>query len=374
MLAMQRILIAVSGLVLISGTGCVLPDPPVTTIWQKLGVPQGVIGLRDSLVNRRGNFPGLERKPPLLPIAAPQNLESPYEMIKVAAKVKQAEDLKKQKIKALKYLGTIGCGCYDKDGAIEAALLEALADCTPEVRIAAAEAIQSAVGECCCVDGCAQTCCTKKVQEKLAELAYGEKDGCYTEPNPEVRAAALAALTACPPLVDDAIIETEEVIPEVPDTETLPEASGTSTTSIHQGTGARTVSAAQTEGVYYEESVRVIPSPNNSPLVPSLHIQPEFEAPAADAEENVPEADEAGLIPAMIEMFDTAKGRVQIAFFDSYQIPVGTPMVIVSGGTELDVVVTSTSVGRVESGLTGEVPAMSRLASGDMIKIGILAN
>lgn len=369
MLAMQRILIAVSGLVLISGTGCVLPDPPVTTVWQKLGIPQGVIGIRDSLVNRHGNFPGLERKPPLLPIAAPQNLESPYEMIKVAAKVKQAEDLKKQKIKALKYLGEIGCGCYDKDGAIEAALLEALADCTPDVRIAAAEAIQTAVGECCCVDGCAQTCCTKKVQEKLAELAYGEKEGCYIEPNPEVRAAAMAALTACPPVEEPVINETNGEIPEVPDTEVLPEAPGTSTTSVEPGTEARTVSSSRIEESYYDETEQVISSPHNSPLVPSLHIQPEFEAQDEPAEE----ADADGLIPAMIEMFDTAKGRVQIAFFDSYQIPVGTQMVIVSGGTEIDVVVTSTSVGRVESGLTSEVPAVSRLAKGDMIKIGILA-
>lgn len=366
MLAMQRILIAVGGLVLISGTGCTLPNPPVNTVWQKLGIPQGVIGFRDSLVNRRGNFPGLERKPPLLPIAAPQNLESPVEAIKVAAQVKQAEDLKKQKIKALKYLGEIGCGCYDKDGAIESALLAALEDCTPDVRIAAAEAIQTAVGECCCVDTCAQTCCTDAIQEKLADLAYGEEDGCYIEPNPEIRAAAMAALSACPPIIEEANGGNNGEIPEVPD-EVLPEAPGDATTSIEQDGDFQMASATPTDDAYYEESAEVISSQQDSPLVPSVHIQPEFEAPAEAAE-----TDSTGLIPAMIEMYDSKKGRVQIAFFDSYQIPVGTPMVILSGGTEIDVVVTSTAVGRVESGLTSEVPAVSRLDSGDMIKIGIL--
>ena len=38
-------------------------SPP--TLWNFLGIPQGFQKMRDVGVNRRGNFPRLERKPPL---------------------------------------------------------------------------------------------------------------------------------------------------------------------------------------------------------------------------------------------------------------------------------------------------------------------
>lgn len=389
---MKRNLLIVASLALLMCSGCgTLPQPPVTTVWQKLGIPQGLIGLRDGLTNRKGNFPGLERKPPLLPLAAPENLESPYDMIKVGAEVKMAEDLAPQKIKALKYLGSIGCGCYDKEGAIEAALLEGLSDCTADVRIAAAEAIQEATGECACVDGCAQTCCTEKIQEKLAELAYGEEDGCWIEPNAEVREAALAALSACPPLMGpEVIVEPENpgVIPEgaedgapvvppmVPGSDTI-NTQGTPTSVLIQSSSNEEVPVISGSGEYYPQASRAVQNVEQDQelqkaidaLVPTVHVEPEFAVVQDD------DQSEAGLIPAMIESLDEANGIVQIAFFDSYEIPVGTSMVLVDNGQEIDVVVTESELGRATTDITkSEDGTGSSLAAGEVVNVGILAD
>jgi hypothetical protein len=113
-----------------------------------LGITGAFTTLRDSHLNRFGKNPLKEWKPPKLRIADPKNLESPNPAIKAAAEIKTAEDLAEQKIKALKYLGMIGCCCYDKDGAIRAAFLDALNDCTPCVRRAAIEALTMTANEC----------------------------------------------------------------------------------------------------------------------------------------------------------------------------------------------------------------------------------
>ena len=197
--------IAVVLVVLIVPTGpSRAQDSPVTeapcTIWRFVGIPQGVQKVRDVLTNRRGNFPGLERRDPLKRIADPANLESENPAIKAAAEIKKAEDMKKQKIKAIKYLATIGCGCYDKDGKVTEALLAATDDCTPDVRLAAIEAIENAAsGECC--KRCGSTsCCNEAVTKRLSEIAYERDDnGCPLEPSAEVRAAAKRALCVCCP-------------------------------------------------------------------------------------------------------------------------------------------------------------------------------
>src|SRR5687768_11381028 len=67
------------------------PAPPVT-LWQFLGIPQGVKKLQGATRNRRGNHPNLEPKPPMRAIADPRNLESPDASIKKAAEVKTLED------------------------------------------------------------------------------------------------------------------------------------------------------------------------------------------------------------------------------------------------------------------------------------------
>jgi hypothetical protein len=203
--------------------GAQVPTPPVTTVWQKLGVPQAAAGIRDGLVNRRGNFPGLERKPPLARIVDAPALDPESKLFEGAAEIKKKEDLKKQKIKALKYLAEVGCGCYNDDGSMEAALLEALNDCDEDVRLAAVEAIQAAAGSCCnCSNSCNVSCCTEKIQEKLMEMARGEDDGCFKEPSAEIRAAATRAYTACPPVDVKPNDDDDDVEPKVDGDEPTP--------------------------------------------------------------------------------------------------------------------------------------------------------
>jgi hypothetical protein len=201
----------------------VVPIAP-HTLWRFIGIPQGIQKIRDVTTNRRGNRPGMERRPAMMRIADPANLASDNPAIKAAAEIKQAEDMKKQKIKAIKYLATIGCGCYDKDGKITAALVAATDDCTPDVRMAAVEAISDAAsGECC--RSCGSTsCCNEDIGKRLSELAYERDDsGCPLEPNADIRAAAKRALcTCCPNRVPFGLIE-EDFSEEDSDGEGEPE-------------------------------------------------------------------------------------------------------------------------------------------------------
>ncbi|MBC7855523.1 MAG: hypothetical protein IAF94_19005 [Pirellulaceae bacterium] len=171
---------------------------PPATLWTFLGFPPKH-AVKDHMANRNGNHPGLERKPPRLAIADPKNLKSPVPAIKKAAEVKTQEDLAPQKIKAIKYLASIGCGCYNRDGSITDALLAALDDCTETVRLAAADAISATAGDVC--ENCnQQSCCTKEIHDRLMKMAYEmDKDGCWIEPSARVRGAAARALLACPP-------------------------------------------------------------------------------------------------------------------------------------------------------------------------------
>ena len=182
------------------GRAQITPPPQSPTLWSFLGVPQGLQKLKGKLANRRGKHPKLEPKPPLKALADLANLESPVAAIKKAAEIKAAEDLKPQKIKAIKYLAEIGCGCYDKDGSITDALIAASDDCTPDVRKTVVEQIHKAASGTCC-SKCGETCCcNEKMVKRLAEMAYlRDESGCYVEPNAEVRAAAVKALIACCP-------------------------------------------------------------------------------------------------------------------------------------------------------------------------------
>ena len=80
--------------------------------------------------------------------------------------------MKAQKIKAIKYLAKIGCGCYDKGGEITEALLDATADCTPDVRKAAVEAIEDAASCGCCKKCGSASCCNETLTKRLSEMAY----------------------------------------------------------------------------------------------------------------------------------------------------------------------------------------------------------
>ena len=199
-----------------------VPAPP--TLWSFLGIPQGVKKVQGALTNRRGNLPRLEPKDAIKALNDPANLESPNPAIKRAAEIKKAEDLKPQKIKAIKYLTSIGCGCYDKDGSVTQALVAAAEDCTEDVRLATMEAVgEAAKGKCCanCGEVC---CCNEDMLKKLAQIAYERDDhGCYLEPSARVREAAAAALAACcPGQVPLEVLATEPAEPP-PQPEPIPE-------------------------------------------------------------------------------------------------------------------------------------------------------
>jgi hypothetical protein len=173
---------------------------PSPTLWRFLGIPQAMSHARTHVFNRRGNTPRLEKKPPLKNLADPANLESDVPAIRAAAEIKQAEDLKPQKIKAIKFLAEIGCGCYDKDEKVTKALLAALEDCTEEVRLATIEAIADAAAGECCAQCSQRSCCNEKITDQLAKMAYElDENGCYVEPSERVRQAAMEALCVCCP-------------------------------------------------------------------------------------------------------------------------------------------------------------------------------
>jgi hypothetical protein len=173
------------------------PAAPIVTFWNKLGIPQGFNKLFDARANRLGSNPDSERVPPLTRIADPANLQSPNPAIQTAAKIKADQDLAPQKIKALMYLGTVGCCCPANRDQIKNAMLAALDDCTKEVREQAALSICHAAQTVCPIcNRC--NCCTADVMNKLNKMATEQDEhGCWIEPSAEVRAAACAALDAC---------------------------------------------------------------------------------------------------------------------------------------------------------------------------------
>ena len=183
-------------------TSAQAPPPPQkqATLWSFLGIPQTYTSVRDNWDNRRGNRPQAERKPNLVRIADPDNLKSENPAIKRAAEIKKEEDLAKQKIKAVKYLTKIGCGCYNRDGSITDALLKALDDCTEEVRYQTVKAITEAANGEACVNCKNKSCCSEELSNKLYEMAYERDDaGCFLEPSERVRQAAAEALRTCCP-------------------------------------------------------------------------------------------------------------------------------------------------------------------------------
>ncbi len=118
-----------------------LPPPPPSTIWNFLGIPQSFNKIRDATANARGFRPQRERIPPLKRIADPANLAVDNPAIQAAAKIKMDADLAPQKIKAIRYLATVCCGCAKNRDEVKQALLAALDDCTEEVRYEAAIAL-----------------------------------------------------------------------------------------------------------------------------------------------------------------------------------------------------------------------------------------
>ncbi len=77
-------------------------------------------------------------------------------VVQTAAKIKADQDMKKQKIKALKFLATRQLRLLQsKDKAVEKAFLSALDDCDPDVRKAAVAAIDKTISNCAqCRNAC----------------------------------------------------------------------------------------------------------------------------------------------------------------------------------------------------------------------------
>lgn len=266
------------------------PPAPPTTLWNFLGIPQGIHKIQDNILNRHGNFPGLERKPPMLRIGDPANLESANPAIKKAAEIKVQEDLKKQKIKALKYLGEIGCGCYP---GVKEALLAALDDCTEMVRLEAVQAFQEAAGNQC--SACNETCCDEDVLTKLAEIAYEKDDcGCWIEPSERVRAAAADAIRVCcpyrgpfmgvdfvpGPVVEPEPIEREPILPE----------------------------GIRPEGIEPEGDLPPPPPVDSSVMLPSHRTSPQFRQ-ISDAISTVTDKEPADTIVVLDSEFEAVAAR-----------------------------------------------------------------
>lgn len=184
-----------AGLAIAVSVPAVAADPP--TAWSFLGIPQGIQKIQDSVVNFKGKHPKWERKPPLKRIADPANLEAEMPpAIKAAAEIKIDQDMKAQKIKAIKFLATVGCGCYQDKVDVRGALVDALADCTEDVRYEAAIALCQVAGSAC--KQCDTSCCNAETMQVLHKMANGQDEkGCYYESSAEVRAAAKSALNAC---------------------------------------------------------------------------------------------------------------------------------------------------------------------------------
>ncbi len=186
------------------------PAPvPACSLPQFLGIPQlfqGTFGLlrhtRDCLAAQLGTFfPGLEPTPPLKLLTDPANLspDAPPS-VQTAAEIKAKEDEAPQKAKAIAYLATIGCGCYE---GVAEALAESLKDCSEEVRYATVKALRDlGLKNCACCGG--NSCCTVEVHKELMRLAWEtDESGCFVERSQRVRRLARLALeTCCEPSFD----------------------------------------------------------------------------------------------------------------------------------------------------------------------------
>jgi len=174
------------------------PCCPHETLPEFLGIKgliKGIAALIEGLRNRLGSaFPGLESTPPLLAITNPANASSSNPAVAAAAGAKADEDQAPQKIKAIRYLATLGCsGCYPD---IEDALLASLDDCTEAVRYEAAKAFRELSGSSCATCK-TKSCCSPKVRKKLDEVANKMEKNCYKEPSARVRRMARLALSGC---------------------------------------------------------------------------------------------------------------------------------------------------------------------------------
>ncbi|MBX3444488.1 MAG: hypothetical protein KF774_18960 [Planctomyces sp.] len=332
---------------------------------------------KDAKKNSSGLQPQQERLPPLRRIADPANLESKVPSIKAAAEIKQQEDLKAQKVKALRYLASVGCGCYNADGKITDALLASLTDCTEEVRLATVEVIQFTASSGRCQHCNQMKCCDEEVVKKLAEMAYELDDkGCPVEPSARVRAAAIKAMCACcPGRAAPPVEPPPPVIPEVlpiPESELQPLIPESELPIPRRGEDDEDGTSANAEGPVGPSQWRI----RSAPLVPtSANAAVGEGVTSADGSEGVAVAkssDEA--LPGRISQIHASAGAVVISF--EGQVPAKDARLLVyhrhslgriSTAGELEIAAIDGQ--RVLARPTVGAAGISRLAVGDVVVV-----
>lgn len=150
--------------------------------------------LAKSLVHEQiGHYiPVLKPMPLPVPLNHPSNATHPSPAVAAAYQVQQAKADTVAKVAAVKVLA--GESCHDNPQ-IEAGLLAALDDSSPEVRVAAIEAVLRSTRNC--GDACGR-CCSPAIVRRLSEIAYARKDeACFVEPSSQARRVARLAINAC---------------------------------------------------------------------------------------------------------------------------------------------------------------------------------
>jgi len=371
----------------------------VPTVWDKLGFAKAKKKReerRDARLNKDGCSPEKEKKPKLIKIADKKNAESDNPLLAIAAKAKQDADLAPQKLKAIKYLATLGCGC---NADIEDAVLAGLDDCTAAVRAASVRLVLSGAnktdicdtcengrkrrfkkkrvlcGKCkgrgclgcrhkgsvevqtvetmptnagsCGCDACCEhvqscnvcgTCCSEKVKAKLDKMAFGQDPtGCYHEPDASIRALAEQALNACP---ETPILTYDDPDPKPP-------------VKVNSGGGGV---KPERGGIQGEQGDSVIDESANMSYFRSQ--------PVSHQSQNhyiFSETDRKNMIRGTI--VGKSQGSISIRFADSYLLPEGTQLYIATDkGTEATLEVVSSQ--------TGTAIMRPLDASGQQVKIG----
>ena len=176
------------------------PAPnPNCTIWDFLGVKMLIkdIGMCATCAFNilESQFPSLAAGLPSAAMGMPLSPDSPNPAVAAAANAKAEEAAAPQKIKALRYLGSLGCGgCHPE---VEKALLAALDDCTEVVRFEAVSVLAD-TSRCRCRYCDSGRCCSVAVRQKLLKTAAEvNDDGCYVETSARVRRMARVALCNC---------------------------------------------------------------------------------------------------------------------------------------------------------------------------------
>lgn len=150
--------------------------------------------LAKSLIHERlGHYlPILKPTPLPVPLNHPSNAQHASPAIAAAHHVQTAKADAVAKVAAVRVLA--GESCHDNPH-VEAGLLAALDDTSPDVRIAAIEAVLRTTRGC--DDRCGR-CCSPRIVQKLSQIAYECQDEvCYVEPSAKARRLARLAIDAC---------------------------------------------------------------------------------------------------------------------------------------------------------------------------------